>query len=355
MGFDSRARLKNHCRMSGRNLISVCGLHAAASRVLWLALLFSPTNALAQTCSVNAASGNYGSVDVLPGAFVDTTASFTVTCSGCLIAIGCPVNVCVQFGQGAPNSSSSVRYMGNGSNTVQHELYSDAGRTQTWGSWGYGTSAYGSAGVNLNLSVPFLSSATQSYTVYGRFKAGQQTAVPGTYTWTTTSPDLAYTGYLLTSPNCASNPGSYASAGSSLWTVTVIPNCYISATPLNFGTASFITANIDAAASLTVQCTNTTPYSISLDNGANASGAQRRMLASATSSYVNYGLYTDAARSNAWTSTTSATNCSAGANTCVLGTGTGSSQGITVYGRVPPQTSPQPGTYSDTVVVTITF
>jgi spore coat protein U-like protein len=330
-------------------------LAAVASLILLVVLVLCPVGARAQTCSVNGASGNYGSADVLPGGNVDTTASFTVTCTGCVIAIGCPVNVCVQFDQGAPNGNSTVRYMGNGANTVQHELYSDAARTQVWGSWGYGASAYATAGVNLNLTVPFLSSASQNYTVYGRFKGGQQTAVPGTYTWSTASPDLAYAGYLLTSPNCASNPGTYANAGSSLWTVTVIPNCYVSATPLNFGTASLLTSNIDATASVTVQCTNTTPYSIGLDNGANANGAQRRMSSGSTSTYVNYNLYTDAARSSPWTSTTSSTSCSGGANTCILGTGAGSNQNVTVYGRVPPQTGPGPGSYSDTVVVTITF
>jgi spore coat protein U-like protein len=323
--------------------------------LLLTALLLFPARAFSQTCSVNAASGSYGSVDVLAGSSVDTTASFTVTCSGCLIAIGCPVNLCVQLDQGAPNSNSSVRYMGSGTNVVQHELFSDAARTQVWGSWGYGASSYSSAGINLNLTVPLLSSASQSFTVYGRFKSGQQTAVPGTYTWTTTSPDLAYSGYLLISPNCASNPGTYANAGSSPWTVTVIPNCYISATPLNFGTASLLTSNIDATASLSVQCTNTTPYSIGLDNGANAGGAQRRMSSGATSTYVNYNLFTDSARSNAWTSTTSSTSCSGGAGTCILGTGTGLNQNVTVYGRVPPQTGSAPGSYSDTVIVTITF
>ncbi|WP_456749194.1 spore coat protein U domain-containing protein [Bradyrhizobium sp. USDA 4341] len=44
-----------------------------------------------------------------------------------------------------------------------------------------------------------------------------------------------------------------------------------------------------------------------------------------------------------------------GANTCVLGTGTALNQNISVYGRVPPQTSPPPGAYADTIVVTVTF
>jgi spore coat protein U-like protein len=39
-----------------------------------------------------------------------------------------------------------------------------------------------------------------------------------------------------------------------------------------------------------------------------------------------------------------------------LGTGTGATQpAVTVYGRVPPQTTPAIGTYTDTVVVTVTY
>ena len=35
--------------------------------------------------------------------------------------------------------------------------------------------------------------------------------------------------------------------------------------------------------------------------------------------------------------------------------GTGVSRAVTVHGRVPPQPTPPPGAYSDTVVVTVTY
>ena len=37
------------------------------------------------------------------------------------------------------------------------------------------------------------------------------------------------------------------------------------------------------------------------------------------------------------------------------GTGTAATQSIPVYGRVPAQATPPPGTYSDTVVATVTY
>jgi spore coat protein U-like protein len=63
-----------------------------------------------------------------------------------------------------------------------------------------------------------------------------------------------------------------------------------------------------------------------------------------STSNVTYGLYKDAARSLPWGST-------AGVNTA-SGTGTGLTQTLTVYGRVPPQTTPNAGAYTDTIVAT---
>jgi len=195
--------------------------------------------------------------------------------------------------------------------------------------------------------------AQQSLTVYGRFLANQQATIPGTYVWSTTSPVVAYAAYLLASPNCSSNPGTTTNAGSSPWTATIAGNCIVSTTPLNFGNASLLTSNVDGVGTISVKCTNTTPYSIGLDNGLHVNGSQRRMQAS--SSFINYNLYTDAARTSAWTGATSATTCTSGTNTCVLGTGTALNQNVSVYGRVPPQTSPPPGVYADTIIVTVTF
>jgi spore coat protein U-like protein len=105
-----------------------------------------------------------------------------------------------------------------------------------------------------------------------------------------------------------------------------------------------------------VQCTNTTPYSIGLGNGNYASGSQRRMYSAATGGYISYNVYTDSGYSDAWTTTTSTSSCTSGGSTCALGTGTGATQAaVSVYGQVPPQTTPVPGTYTDTVVVTVTY
>jgi len=61
-----------------------------------------------------------------------------------------------------------------------------------------------------------------------------------------------------------------------------------------------------------------------------------------------YGLYKDIDRTQPWgdASTPGST---------VSGTGSGANQTLTVYGRVPPQTTPSAGVYADTVVVTVTY
>ena len=44
-----------------------------------------------------------------------------------------------------------------------------------------------------------------------------------------------------------------------------------------------------------------------------------------------------------------------GGTTIVSGTGTGAMQTQTVYGLVPPQSTPSPGDYKDTVTATVVF
>jgi len=140
--------------------------------------------------------------------------------------------------------------------------------------------------------------------------------------------------------------------------ITITAACTINAATLDFGASvagtTLIASNVDAQTTVSVTCTNGSPYSIGMDNGANFS-ASRRMRQGATANYLSYGLYTDTGRSNAWTTATSNIACAA-TNSCFLGTGSGSAQSVTIYGRVPSTGSAPPtGTYTDTVTMTITY
>jgi spore coat protein U-like protein len=130
--------------------------------------------------------------------------------------------------------------------------------------------------------------------------------------------------------------------------VAITASCTInSASTLNFGSQGILAANVDQSSTLQVQCTNTTPYNIGLDagTGAGATVAVRKMTSGGST--INYSLYTDAGRTTVWGNTV-------GTDT-VAATGNGAAQSYTVYGRVPPQTTPAPATYTDTVTVTVTY
>ena len=291
---------------------------------------------------------NFGSVNVLSGTAVNTTGTATINCSGASASTS--YVFCTNIASG-PDASGNQRRMASGSNDVNFDLYQNSSHTTEWGNYtnnylGGGNQKSFSSNSSGNIS-------NKTITVYAVLDGSQQTAVPGSYSESfsgSTSNELQYGS---TSGTCPTGSSTYQY--SFTVTATVATNCNVSTSTLNFGSSgSFITTAINSTAAISVQCTNTTPYSIGLGNGLNASGNQRRMLAAA-GQYVSYNLYTDSGYSHAWSSTTSTTSCTAGANTCILGTGTGSNQNVTVYGQVPAQTAPAVGIFSDTVVVTVTF
>ncbi|MDH7787045.1 spore coat protein U-like protein [Ochrobactrum sp. 19YEA23] len=131
--------------------------------------------------------------------------------------------------------------------------------------------------------------------------------------------------------------------------ITITAACvFNSATNLDFGSNGVLAANVDATSTITVQCTNLTPYTIGLSAG-NGTGATvtNRLMTGPASATVGYSLYTTAARTAVWGNTV-------GTNT-VAGTGNGNAQAYTVYGRVPGQTTPAVGVYTDTITATISY
>lgn len=131
--------------------------------------------------------------------------------------------------------------------------------------------------------------------------------------------------------------------------LAVQAECKLTSTSdLAFGTTGVIQTAINSTGSIGVQCTNTTPYNIGLNAGAGsgATVAARRMTSGA-GAHITYEIYRDAARTQVWGNTV-------GSNT-VSGTGNGAVQTLTVYGRVPVQTTPAAGSYTDTVTITVTY
>jgi spore coat protein U domain-containing protein, fimbrial subunit CupE1/2/3/6 len=301
---------------------------------LCLFAILMPTRVDAQACTVSMTNVAFGTVNVLPGTATNTTATITVTCSG---GSG-NQRVCVSIGCGSACDSTSRQMTGPSSQTARYDLYSNSARTTLWGSWQTG---YDSAGVQM--SVSHNSSATR--TVYARFLASQSTDPSGSYAATLSA--QPFITYVNASGAPACPTGSLNATGSASVTATVSSNCTIGSTAVSFGSQGVLTTNKDAQGTLNIQCTANLPYAVSLNGG--TSGAtnptQREMRFSGAS--VFYGLYQDSARSLPWGSTT-------GTDT-VSGTGTGLTQTLNVFGRVAPQTTPKPGTYTDSVIATITY
>jgi len=131
--------------------------------------------------------------------------------------------------------------------------------------------------------------------------------------------------------------------------ISIVASCTInSAGTLNFSSnQGVLIANVDQTSTISVQCTSGTGYNIGLDAGigTGATVAVRKMTFSGST--INYSLYTDAGHTTVWGNTISTDT--------VAATGNGAPQSYTVFGRVPPQTTPAIGTYTDTVTVTVTY
>ena len=138
--------------------------------------------------------------------------------------------------------------------------------------------------------------------------------------------------------------------------ITITASCTINASTLTFPSTpgtSLTAAAVTGSTTVSVTCTNTSPYSIGMGQGNNYSGGSNRM--ASAGNFLPYTLYVDAAYTHPWTTGATNTTCTT-TNDCYLGTGSGSAQSINIYGQVPTTASaPPPGTYSDTVLMTITY
>lgn len=149
---------------------------------------------------------------------------------------------------------------------------------------------------------------------------------------------------------------SYAGTATSNLSVTstVAANCTIGTTAAAFGTYDPIVTNAATAltgtGTVTVNCTSGSADYVTLDQGLNANTGSTtavplRQMASGTDRLA-YSLYSDAARTVVWGDT---------ATTGLASTGTGAAIALTVYGGVAAGQNVPAGSYTDTVVATVTF
>ena len=142
-------------------------------------------------------------------------------------------------------------------------------------------------------------------------------------------------------------PAANAATSTNTFSVTasVSITCSISGTTLAFGT--YTGAQVDSTSSLSVTCTNTTPYTIGLDAGTNPGATVTTRAMQGGGGTLSYALYSDSGRTANWGNTPPTDT--------VGSTGTGSAQSFTVYGRLPGGQNPPGGSYTDTITATVTY
>jgi spore coat protein U-like protein len=153
----------------------------------------------------------------------------------------------------------------------------------------------------------------------------------------------------------ATHSASAATATSSFKiSLTITKDCAIS-TPadinINTGTASALIAGAKGTTTFNVACSKGTPYTIGFAgaNDVGADTATHQINTAAPVKYINYQL-TDTTAGAANTKPLSATS------SVISDTGTGSAQAKTIQAQIVNYTSmADPGTYTDTVTLTLTY
>lgn len=159
---------------------------------------------------------------------------------------------------------------------------------------------------------------------------------------------LRFAGILGALAACLGATSAGAATATSTFTVsaTVQATCSVVTAPLAFG--AYTGTVLAGVTTVSVTCTNTTPYSIGLNAGTSvAATVTTRKMTGTASATINYGLYSDAAHAVNWGNTPSTDT--------VAGVGTGSAVVATVYGQMPAAQFVAPGAYSDTITATITY
>lgn len=130
---------------------------------------------------------------------------------------------------------------------------------------------------------------------------------------------------------------------------TVVSSCSVSATNHSFGNYDPLAAlPTTGTSTVTVQCTLLTPYNIALNPGAGTGATvTARKMTKGGSDTLTYSLYRDVAHALVWGETI-------GTDTLAF-VGTGLAEPHLVYGQIPARQNVNPGSYTDTITVTVNF
>jgi spore coat protein U-like protein len=293
--------------------------------------------AQAQTCTPSMTAVAFGEADVLSGLAIDTAGTLDLSCSG---TAGQTIRVCANIGARLPDGTRHMTSP-SASTELSFDHFSDAARAMVWGSY-----EAGGTGVQLDVVLNGTGNGSASRTAYVRLYGNQQSAGVGNYSLafegSTSNITYAY-GTMLNCNSITINRTAMVFTA----TATVSARCLVSANNLNFGQVTLLTQNVDAAGSITIRCTASSPYSVGLDGGLSQAAIPTHRKLSFAQTTITYGLYRDSSRQSPWGATQGVDRAQ--------GVGNASDQILIVYGRVAPQPTPPPGFFTDTVVIAIDF
>jgi spore coat protein U-like protein len=301
-------------------------------------LMFHGTAKAAVSCSFTGPTMTFGTINIFANS--TTSGNATLTCN----TVGQPLTfyACLSIGTGTGGTTASNRTLASGSNKLPIQITGGA----SWPSQiGNGTS-YPMEGV-VSFSVPRQSSGSYTFPLAITIPAPSPLPPVGTYSSSFTGTDFEVYWDTTSQSSCAalvSAGGTKTSSGTMSVSATVANQCSVSASNMNFGTASLLTSALSATSNISVTCNASIPLTIALDNGATGTGPTTRLMTAGTHT-VQYGIYKDNAHSQPWGSTVGTNTASAN----------GPSASLTAYGQVPAQAAPVPGSYADVVGVMVTY
>jgi spore coat protein U-like protein len=136
-------------------------------------------------------------------------------------------------------------------------------------------------------------------------------------------------------------------------TATVQSTCSATAATLPFGAYTPGAGALTANSMISVKCTKNTPYTVALNAGSTTGGAFTQRLMASGANTLQYNLYTAATFGTVFGDGTGGTATNAG-----TGAGVATANTVTVYGQLLDSATNQaavPGSYSDTITVTVSY
>lgn len=304
-------------------------------------------------CDVNQTTsttsfGSYSSLNVGAQARQTSVANAGVRCFSPIVVLSSQSTVTAVI----TTTHGAVTTLNKGADSIPYQIYADSGHTYpiTLGSYVYRGPLLSLIGIDL------IGSSRRPFPMYFVVPAGSYNLSAGTYTDTLTI-NWSWRICTVDAVGLCLLPSTGSGSSTVTLNLTVTNDCIATIPDISFGTKPLVSAFTPVTQTINIMCTKGSTYQVGLSDGANASGTQRR-LKSGTSNYINYEIYKGASGSSRWGKSGAERRLSGDAEVNA-GAGSGSTsqkQGFTYRAVILPGQNAKPvGTYTDTVILDISF